>query len=75
MQLIIYCKDKSKQCINLHPSFVSESSHKYGSHLLTQDEVEKKALVTALSIVGNNYDKHLVTDVEVSLRDLKELLA
>ncbi len=74
MQLVIYCKDKSKQCINLHSSFASESS-KRGNHFLTIDEVEKKALVTALAIVGNNYDKHLITDVEVSLRDLKELLA
>lgn len=74
MQLIIYCKDKSKQSINLHPSFASEST-KGGSHLLTEGEIEKKALVTALSIVGNNYDKHLITDVEANLRELKELLA
>ncbi len=75
MQLTIYCTDNTKQRIQLDSSFATDSTNRGQKRIMTKDQIEKKAMITAISIVNNLYNYHIIDDVDDEIRDLRELTA
>ena len=67
MTLLIYCKDGSRQLLKVTEAFGMYDS----KSRLSESELESRALGTALSIVGGNYDYHVLDGFDQDDRELK----
>ncbi len=73
MTLKIFCEDESTQVINLHPSFVTERMNGKNDirNLLSFSECNRKAMITAQSIVGeDNYMYHTLLHYNETADDI-----
>lgn len=73
MKLKIFCEDESIQIINLHSTFVTERMNGRGDirNLLSFSECNRKAMISAQSIVGeDNYKHHTLMGYDDTADDI-----